>query len=68
MKFRIREFSFVFSSANIIIIFARFLNSKFFPPREIRENQNLANITRSTVLSHRYVALTDDVRFFVNKI
>ena len=30
------------------IIFARFLNSRICPPREIRENQNLAKITRST--------------------
>ena len=44
----IREFSFFFRSAIIIIIFARFLNSRICP-REIRKNSNLANITRSTV-------------------
>ena len=49
-KFKIRESSFSFNSAIIIIIFAGFLNSRICPPREIRENQNLANITRSTVL------------------
>ena len=38
MKFRIRKFSFVFISAIIIIIFARFLNSRIRHPREIREN------------------------------
>ena len=32
-KFRIREFSFFFSSAFIIIIFAIFLNSRICPPR-----------------------------------
>ena len=37
-KFRIREFSFFFSSAIIIIIFAIFLNSRICPLREIREN------------------------------
>ena len=37
-KFRIREFSFFFSGSNIMIIFARFLNSRVCPPREIREN------------------------------
>ena len=36
-KFRIREFSFLFSSAIIIIISAKFLNSRVCPPREIRE-------------------------------
>ena len=46
-KFRIGEFFYI--SAIIIIIFARFLNSRICPLREIRENQNLANITRSTV-------------------
>ena len=39
-KFKIREFSFFFSSAIIIIIFARFLNSRICSPREIRENKN----------------------------
>ena len=34
-KFRIREFSFFFSSATIIIIFAGFLNSLICAPREI---------------------------------
>ena len=34
MKLRIREFSFFFSSAIIIIIFARFLNSRYCPPRK----------------------------------
>ena len=48
-KFRIREFSFFPSSAIIIIIFTRFLNWRICPFREIRENYNLANITRSTV-------------------
>ena len=51
-KLRIREFSFFFSSAIIKIIFAIFLNSRFFLPRQIRENANLANITRSTVDSN----------------
>ena len=37
-KFRIREFSFSFSRAIIIIIFAIFLNSRIRSPREIREN------------------------------
>ena len=37
-KFIIREFSFFFSSAIIIIIFAGFLNSRICPPRKIREN------------------------------
>ena len=37
-KFKIREFSFFFSRAIIIIIFARFLNSRICRPREIREN------------------------------
>ena len=37
-----------FNSAIIIIIFARFLNSRIGRPREISENENLANITRST--------------------
>ena len=37
-KFRIHEFSFFFSSAIIVIIFARFLNSRICPPRDIREN------------------------------
>ena len=50
-KFRIREFFFI--SAIIIIIFSKFLNSRICPLREIRENQNLANITRSTVYTSR---------------
>ena len=37
-KFRVGEFSCSFSSAIIIIIFARFFNSRICPPREIREN------------------------------
>ena len=37
-KVRIRELSFFSSSAIIIIIFARFLNSRICPPREIRKN------------------------------
>ena len=37
-KFRIREFSFFFSSAIKIIIFTKLLNSRICPPREIREN------------------------------
>ena len=37
-NFRIREFSFLLSSAIIIIIFAKFLNSRICPPRKIREN------------------------------
>ena len=49
-KIRIREFSFFFSSANLQILFAGFLNWQIFPLREIRENKNLMNITRSTVL------------------
>ena len=45
-----RVFKFVFSCASIIIIiFARLLNSRICPPREIREKWNLANTTRSTV-------------------
>ena len=36
-KLSIREFSFFFSSAIIIIIFARFLNSRIYPRLEIRE-------------------------------
>ena len=35
----------------MIIILARFLNSRMCPPRESRENKNLANITRSTVVN-----------------
>ena len=37
-KFKINESSFFFNNAIIIIIFARFMNSKICPPREIREN------------------------------
>ena len=37
-KFRILEFSFFFSRTILIILFARFLNSRICPPREIREN------------------------------
>ena len=37
-KFRILFFLFFASSAIIIIIFARFLNSRICPPRGIREN------------------------------
>ena len=37
-KLRIHEFSFFISSAIIIIIFTRFLNSRICPPRNIREN------------------------------
>ena len=37
-KFRIRDFSFVLRGAIIKINFARFLNSRIYPPREIREN------------------------------
>ena len=37
-ELRIREFSFFFSNAIIVIIFARFLNSRICPPREISEN------------------------------
>ena len=37
-KFRNREFLFFFSNDIIIIIFARFLNSRICPPREIHEN------------------------------
>ena len=48
-KFRIRDCSFFFSSAILKIIFASFLSSRICPPREIRENKKLANITRSTV-------------------
>ena len=33
-KFKIREFSFSFCSAIIIIIFGKFLNSRICPPRE----------------------------------
>ena len=50
-KFIIPEFSFFCSSVIIIIIFVRFLNSRICLPHESRENQDLANITRSTVLS-----------------
>ena len=51
-KFRIREFTFFFSSVIIIIIFARFLNSRIRPAREIRDNRNLANIARFTVFNN----------------
>ena len=34
-----------------MIIFVRFLNSQIYRSREIRENENLPNITSSTVLS-----------------
>ena len=37
-KFENREFLFFFRSVIIIIIFARFLNSRIYHPREIREN------------------------------
>ena len=37
-KFIICEYSFFFSSAIIIIIFTRFLNSRISPSREISEN------------------------------
>ena len=37
-KFRIRKFLVFFSSVTIIIILARFLNSRIYPPREIRKN------------------------------
>ena len=37
-KFKIRECSCLSSSAIIIIIFARFFNSRIRSPREIREN------------------------------
>ena len=37
-KFRIREFSFFFSTATIIIIFAGVLNLRICAPREICEN------------------------------
>ena len=37
-KIRIREFSFFLISAIVIIIFARFLNSRIGRPLEIREN------------------------------
>ena len=37
-KFRIREFLFFFNNAILIIIFARFLNSRICSTREIREN------------------------------
>ena len=45
---RICELSISMIGSNIIIIFARFLNSRIYP-REIHENQKLVNITRSTV-------------------
>ena len=37
-NFRVFKFSFFFSSANIIIICAGFLNARLCPPREIRKN------------------------------
>ena len=37
MKFFIREFSFFSSGAIIVVIFARFFNSRICSPREIRE-------------------------------
>ena len=43
------RFFIFFSSAIMIIIFARFVNSRKCPRREIRENYYLVNITRSTV-------------------
>ena len=52
-KFRIRDFSFFFSRAIIIIIFARFLNSRICLPRKICENYSLVNITRSTVFPEK---------------
>ena len=52
-KFRIRDFSFFFSKAIIIIIFEKFLNLRICPPREIRENYYLANIARCTVIENR---------------
>ena len=53
-----REFSFFFSSAIIIIIFARSLNSLICPPCEIRENSNLVNITGSTVSGSTSVTIS----------
>ena len=50
-KFIIPKFAFFCSSVIIIIIFVRFLNSRICLPHKSRENQDLANITRSTVLS-----------------
>ena len=50
-EIRIPEFTFFFSSAIIILIFARFLNSR----NGIRENNNLANITRSTVYNVYFI-------------
>ena len=47
---RIRELSISMKISTIIIIFARFLYSRICPPREIRKNQNVTNITRSTIL------------------
>ena len=61
----IREFPFFFSSAIIIKKFARFLNSRIGRPREIRENKNLANITRSTVSQGRVVVVTNDIFLFL---
>ena len=53
VKFRMREFSFfIILFSIIIIIFVRFLNSRICPPREIRENSDLANITGSTVCDY----------------
>ena len=46
-KFRIREFTSFFCSVIIIIIIERFLNSRIC---HSRKNQNIANITRYTVL------------------
>ena len=45
-KFGIREFLFFFGSIIMTI-----LNLQICPPREIRENLNLANTTRSRVYS-----------------
>ena len=50
-------FIFFSGSAIIIIIFTSFLNSRICPPREIRENENLANNTRSTVCDYECIVL-----------
>ena len=53
--------SFFFSSAIIIIFFARFWNSRICPPRKNREYYNPANITRSTVYKDRTCSLLETV-------
>ena len=49
-----------------MLFIARFLNSRIRPPREARENENLANITRSTVCSTlraSYIRIYNSIEF-----